>query len=388
MRVLLFAPSFEPAVNAGGPARSLTNLVRESADHHDIVVITSDRDLGAVEPFPGLSGRRVTRGRATTYYVDLHSVAHWRSILRKLTGREFDLILLNSVWHGTLAILPATLSLAGLIRGPVVLMPRGELEPGALAHKGSKKRIAGPLARRLYRASVAAVGTTSDSEATNAAEWFPSNPIIRTRNSPDAIDFGVPDRPSDALRILVVGRVHPHKGLLPLLRGLRLTTGRMRVVVVGLAEDQDYWSECQSAVRSLGPNIEFDYKGSVTRTDVPPLLWNSDCLALLTAGENYCHVIAESLQSGCPVITTPPTPWTEVIRDGGGEIIQDREDPHEVASVFDRWAAKSPDELASARLEARSAFETFDVGTNSNIIDQAIAVLGLSSAGNFQPSAE
>ena len=49
-RILVFAPSFYPAVRAGGPARSLTNLVRELESEFIIDVVTSDRDLGRPNP--------------------------------------------------------------------------------------------------------------------------------------------------------------------------------------------------------------------------------------------------------------------------------------------------------------------------------------------------
>ena len=93
-------------------------------------------------------------------------------------------------------------------------------------------------------------------------------------------------------------------------------------------------------------------------------------MVLLTAGENYGHVIAEALQAGCPVITTPTTPWTQVLRGGGGEIVEDRDNPAEVAAVLDRWATKTPDELAASRHRARQAFETFaarQAPTSSNL---------------------
>ena len=159
---------------------------------HDVVVVTSDRDLGSSEPFPGLSGRTVTRGCATIHYVDVNDAGQWVRLIRVLSRDPYDLILFNSLWNRALGIWPAALSALGVFRGPGVLMPRGELEPGALALKGTKKRIGRPVFRSVYRRAICAVGSTSQSEAEIAARWFPAVPVLMTSNAPDRIDFGEP----------------------------------------------------------------------------------------------------------------------------------------------------------------------------------------------------
>ena len=93
------------------------------------------------------------------------------------------------------------------------------------------------------------------------------------------------------------------------------------------------------------------------RDEIPALLWNSDCMILPTAGGNYGHVIAEALQAGCPVITTPTTPWTQVIREGGGNLMTIARIPATLAALLDRWAGKT---WMSSRLreEAPGGFRT------------------------------
>ena len=113
------------------------------------------------------------------------------------------------------------------------------------------------------------------------------------------------------------------------------------------------------------------YSGVVGRSEIASVLWNSDCMVLPTAGENYGHVIAEALQAGCPVITTATTPWTDVLRRGGGEIIAQREDAISIAGILDSWAAKDPGELKEARLSALQAFKAYNAEADRNIIELA-----------------
>ncbi len=373
--MLVFAPAFEPAVRAGGPARSITNLVLSASKLHDIIVVAPDRDFGASEPFPGLSGRKVTRGRATIYYVDVSSPLQWASLLGWLSGQAFDLILLNSLWHQKLSLFPAILSGVRRLSGHVVLMPRGELEPGAMALKSRKKRLAGPAFRCVYRRTISAVGSTSLHEAGVLAEWFPGVPVLMSSNIPDVIAPGSPSERSAALRVLFLGRIHPTKGLLELLQGLAGVRAKINVAAHGPVESEEYWARCLGAAKILPQNVCFTYSGTARRDEITQVLWNSDCVVLLTAGENYGHVIAEALQAGCPVITTPTTPWTDVIASGGGSIVLDRADPTQVANALDSWASKTPEELADARDSARRAFDRATPAFGPSIIDLALETL-------------
>ncbi len=375
-RILVFAPSFYPAVRAGGPARSLTNLVRELESEFIIDVVTSDRDLGEAEPFAGLSGRRVTRGLTTVYYLDTSSTNQIVALLKKLARNRYDLIVVNSIWEHRYALTPVLLASLRVLKGPVLLLPRGELEPGALALKSRKKRLAGPAFRAAYRHGVSVFGATSRDEADNIRAWFPGRPVVTTTNDhPDSIRWGEPTNSRPQLNVLFLSRVDRKKGLRELLRGLQGTTRGIHLSIVGPANDPEYWQECEQAITQLPEHVVVTRCELAERHEIPSLLWNADCMVLLTAGENYGHVIAESLQAGCPVITTPTTPWTDVIRGGGGKIVENRDDAAEVARVLDRWAGKTTDEFAEARHQARAAFEEFSARSGPNVIELALAAL-------------
>ena len=376
MRVLVFAPSFAPAVKAGGPARSLTNLVKETAQHHDVTVVASDRDHLDTVPFEGLSGQWTQANGANVFYLNPQSPRQWGTLLRTLPSRRFDLVLLNSVWDWGFSMVPATLLATRVLRGPAVLMPRGELEPGALALKRRKKNLVRPVVVPVYRRVVSAVGVTSLSEAGNASTWFPGSPVLTTTNSPDPIEFGAPDREHGEFRVVGIGRVHPTKGLLPLLAGLKHTTRSVDVRWFGAVGDASYWQQCRREMAELPEHVRFQYSGEARREEIPGILHDADLMVLLTAGENFGHSIAEALQAGCPVLTTPTTPWTGVLGEGGGELVSDREDAASVGRAIDRWSMLTAEERAAARLASRRAFDQFAATQPPNIIElglQAIA---------------
>lgn len=378
MRILVVASAYAPAVRAGGVARTLTNLVDElGRDDMTVDVVAPDRDLGDTAPFPGLSGRTVTRGSTKVHYLDMTSMSQVSSLLKRLRRVRYDLIMVNSVWHPQAALMANILVSLKVLRGPVLLLPHGELEEGCLAMKARKKRLAGYVYRGIYRHSVTIFGATSHMEAKNIAAWCRGMPVVTSlNNKPDAIEWGCPSSRSDKLQVLFLSRIHPKKGLLELLRGLVHVTGRIDLQIVGPLEVGAYWQECQAVMDHLPDNVTVTLAGLVQRDGLPELLHNSDCMVLLTVGENYGHVIAESLQAGCSVIATPTTPFTEVLAAGGGQIVQDRDDYVEVSRVLDRWAAKTPEELLQERHKARAAFEEFANQAGPNIVQLALERLG------------
>ena len=50
IRILIFIDWFLPAYKAGGPIRSIANLVDHLNGDFDFYIITGDRDLGDVKP--------------------------------------------------------------------------------------------------------------------------------------------------------------------------------------------------------------------------------------------------------------------------------------------------------------------------------------------------
>ena len=69
-------------------------------------------------------------------------------------------------------------------------------------------------------------------------------------------------------------------------------------------------------MESLPPNVNFTYEGSIAPDQVAAVFQGADAFLFPTKGKNFGHVIAEALAEGCPVITTPTTIWTSLLRHG------------------------------------------------------------------------
>ena len=100
------------------------------------------------------------------------------------------------------------------------------------------------------------------------------------------------------------------------------------------------------------------YHGELDPSEVIPVFREHDCLALPTRGENFGHVIAESLSASCPVIASSATPFTGTLNAGGGAIVS----PLSVEALkreIESWAALPPGQRVDAKRRAGVAYESW-----------------------------
>ena len=93
---------------------------------------------------------------------------------------------------------------------------------------------------------------------------------------------------------------------LTLLKSLK---GNVNFEIYGPIEDKKYWKKCKDIINSLPENIKVFYKGIFKKSQNINIFQNNHVFLFPTKGENFGHVIFESLNNGCPVIVSDQTPW-------------------------------------------------------------------------------
>src|SRR5258708_7183130 len=128
--VLVVVHDYLPGYKAGGPVRTIANMVERLSDEFDFRVVTSDRDRFDGTPYVGVdldSWNRV--GKAQVYYLSERSKS-LRTIARIISGTAHDILYLNSFFDPVFTQLPLWARRFGLLPPkPVVLAPRGEFSP-------------------------------------------------------------------------------------------------------------------------------------------------------------------------------------------------------------------------------------------------------------------
>jgi glycosyltransferase involved in cell wall biosynthesis len=246
-------------------------------------------------------------------------------LVREATGLRPKYVYLNSLFNPVFSILPLLLHRLGAWRGSrLVVAPRGELDEGALALKAVKKRIY-LLAARLFRLyDQVTWHASSELEARNIRRApVALGPVLIKENETllPRVAAIPDDVKREGLRLVTVGRISPKKQVHLLLEALRGVSGNFVLDVVGESDDAAYMRRLLSLSRSLGGKIR--WRGSQDREHVLDFFRKADYACFPTAGENFGHVIAESLANACPVVVMDVTPWTCLVRSGGGLVVPD-----------------------------------------------------------------
>lgn len=91
--------------------------------------------------------------------------------------------------------------------------------------------------------------------------------------------------------------------------------------IYGTLEDKEYWKKCQEKFKNVPSTVSVRYCGELHPDNVIQKLSDYDVFLFPTKGENYGHVIYESLASGCISVISDTTPWKGFEEAGCGKIV-------------------------------------------------------------------
>ncbi len=295
----------------GGPSRSVSQLAGAlAARGADIHLVTGRDPEKAVVPLdPRVVVHPVLAGH-TTVWRRLRSRGFHKAVSGSL-GPGPTVVHTHGVWlrqsHDAIAAARAA-------HVPVVLSPRGMLEPWALAYHAWKKRLAWWLYQRRDLRLVTAFHATAEMEAESIRRLGFRQPIIVLPNGVDLpADANRSLPPTGAPReVLFLSRIHPKKGINLLLEAwARVRPAGWRLNIAGNDED-GHAAVIGQRVRDLGLAESVRYVGPAYGEDKERLLRAAQLFVLPSFSENFGIVVAEALAHGVPVVTTTGTPWGEL----------------------------------------------------------------------------
>lgn len=295
-----------------------------------------------------------------------------------------QLLYLNSAVDPMLAICPLVLRRLGYLGEcpPVVVAPRGEFSPGALAIKRVKKTTYLHSVRPLGVYDDVTWHATSPNETVDIRKWWGEKAkILLAANMPPRDTLSVAVRRSakqaGQLRLVFLSRIARKKNLLGALRILKDVSGSVIFDIYGSLEDASYFAECEKVMAELPANIAATYKGPVAPDSVISTLSNYDAFFLPTFGENFGHAILEALLAGCPVILSDQTPWRNLAaRQAGFDCALDR--PQQLLDAVEAFIPMNDGEFSAWSAGARRCGEdycsTSDLVTATRTLFQDVLV--------------
>jgi glycosyltransferase involved in cell wall biosynthesis len=313
LRSLHLIGSLKPS--HGGPTRSVTRLCDAlnalGAPAEIATVAAPDEECPATEKtpihsFPVAWPERIRRSPALSDFLSAEA-------------RRFDLIHVHGLWQW-----PGVAGRKAARRHdlPLVISPRGMLEPWSLRQRAGIKRVAlrtwegGNLkASRLLHATSEAEAARLRSLGLTQRTCVIPNGVER----PSSLVAARGDRGGNS--ILFLSRFHAVKGGDLLVRAwarLLREFPAWRLDLVGPDPDgvREEWEELARSLRIPPERIRFG--GPVDGVEKWNLLSSASLLVLPSHSESFGNVVLEALACGVPVIATQGTPWAGVREHGCG----------------------------------------------------------------------
>ena len=317
MKILVVADYFLPGHLAGGPIRTLKNMRDLTTDDVRMDIFTRDRDQGMPHSYNNRKSNDWYKDKkGKIFYAGKFRFSPFglSSILKK---EHYDLIYINSFFSLFGSIL-LVLYLKVWYRGAKILLaPRGEFSKGALTLKRKKKmtfiaiaKIAGLYKNIKWHAS-------TDMEKLDIQSCFPNSvenifvapdPVVINANSANEVRS---TKAPGALSAVFISRISPMKNLDGLLLLLEKVESSVTLNVYGPLEDKEYWDKCATIISTLPKNVNVVCHGPLPPELVSSVFAEHHVFLFPTHGENFGHVIFESLRAGTPVILSDNTPWQE-----------------------------------------------------------------------------
>lgn len=317
---------YVPGDEGGGPIRSMSNLVERLDDTFDFKILTSGDNLEQAGEDPeDYRGRWVEVGAGDVRYLtdDERTVTE---IARLALELDYDAVYLNGFFPTRFTLPFLIFKWLGVLEDvPVVLVPRGQFYEGALSQKRWKKAPFIRLVRWLGLYDDIVWQATADEEREQIRTYFGDDAEIRQAPNlgtiPDVTpgeDWPWPSTESGELNAVFLSRISPKKNLPYALRLLGELDGEITFDIYGPIWSDEYWEECLELIDGLPSNVEVTYHGAIDHGEVFEVFGTHDLFWFPTQGENFGHVIFESLISGCPVLLSDETPWDDLADHDAG----------------------------------------------------------------------
>ncbi|MFH1528462.1 MAG: glycosyltransferase [Bacteroidota bacterium] len=336
--ILTFIGYYLPGYKSGGPVRTISNMLDLLGKDYNFKIITRDRDSLDSKPYEGININQWNDAeKCKIYYLSKHKsflftrnqaqstknkLTNSQALRTVINNTEFDQYYLNSLFDFNFSVKVVLLWKLKLIpQKPILLAPRGELMEGALSIKPFKKVLFLTFTKvlRLYK-TITWHASSKYEEAEIKREF---GNVTKVKIAMDIPDFNLPKverthkKEKGKLKILFISSITPKKNLLFVIDTLNKVEGDFTLDIYGPVKDEKYWRKC---LNSISDRIKdrITYKGVIPNDKIHTVYPNYDLFFFPTLGENFGHVIYESLYYGTPVLCSDQTPWDKLEEFGAG----------------------------------------------------------------------
>ena len=309
-KVLIFIDWYKPGFKAGGPIRSISNLVDNLSDKLDFYIVTRNTDYLETKPYGSINSDQWNPiDGANVYYFSKENISS-KNIKELISSIHPNYIYCNSLYSLYFSLIPVYIAKKRKIKS--VLAVRGMLSKGSLGVKSIKKKLFLTLSSVIGLFNQCTFHATNKIEKHDIEKIFGKKYCIKiAQNLPEKkeIKFQPKQKENNSLKLVSVGRIAPEKNLLYALEVLKNVTQNIVFDIYGPIYSDAYWSKCKTVINQLPTNIVVNYKGVLEHQIIDQTLKNYHALFLPSTGENFGHIIIEAMINSCIPIISNKTPW-------------------------------------------------------------------------------
>ncbi|MCO6496025.1 MAG: glycosyltransferase family 4 protein [Chitinophagaceae bacterium] len=298
-----------PAYRAGGPIRSIANLVEHFKDA-EFYIFTGSTDINKT-PLENITPGQWTRFNENTqiWYASKGNAID--EFIRQTEKIQPDVLFTTGLYSLYYTLVP-------LIYSKVprkIVSVRGMLHPGALGQKPLKKKIFIKVFKLMGFPKRVAFHATDEEEASFIRHHFGKDAKIYVAgNLPSFIGkIHSPAKETGSLKMMSIGLISPMKNYLLVLHALRNITSTITYNIYGSVKDAAYAEQCREAAEELPDNVTVTFHGGLDPAKIKDVLQEHHVFILPSESENFGHALFEALSAGRPVITSHNTPWKRLI---------------------------------------------------------------------------
>jgi len=319
-KVFICSEYYKPGFLGGGPIQSVFNLTNLLSNNFQFFVLTKNFDLNQkLNPYNLKINKWITQNNNSQIrYVNSFRYYFFTWIQLFIIKPNF--IYLNSFFSvGTRTNLFQAMFYSFFYNCKIILAPRGEFDNGALSIKSIKKYLFINFFNIISNSKIIFQATTKK-EKELIEKQIKNKQIITANNIPKLVQLKRDKTNKNPLisKFVFISRISPKKNLLFAIECLKeaRVKGSIEFIIIGPFEDKDYWNKCKHELKKLPENICVNVLGPIPNHKIDPFLRSCHYLFFPTLGENFGHVIYESLANGLPIVISEHTPWEEGFKNG------------------------------------------------------------------------
>ena len=319
-KVLIFIDWFLPGYKAGGPVTSNANMINHLCKDFDFFVITRNNDYSENEPYKNIKPNEWTKSfNATIMYLSPDTIN--KSTFQKIISEQkFDFVFINGIYSLKFSILPLWLCKKNKLN--TIVSVRGMLASTAIDIKGGKKKLFLRIAKSIGLYKNITFHATNEQEKKDIEKTIGNQAQIKI--APNLFeDKAIPALQNRVknpgyIKLVNIARIAPEKNLHYALECLKNLKIKIDFDIYGPVYNEAYYNRCLVIAKSFPGNINVQFKGSIEPENINKTLSEYHLFFMPTLGENFGHVILQSLSAGTPVLISDKTPWRNLKQQNVG----------------------------------------------------------------------